>query len=104
MRQVSLKDCRHAIDIEKSRNRTISFLVDGKPVTLDHTLRRLNDRHWICGTTLIRRRYQVELTRIARFIIADEKATLDRLKQRVREAGRAYKAKRTRRKTDRNAL
>ncbi len=104
MRQVSLKDCRHAIDIEKSRNRSLSFLVDGKPVTLDHTLRRFNDRNWICGDTLIRRRYQVELTRIARFIIADEKATLDRLKQRVREAGRAYKAKRTCPNTDDNAL
>lgn len=104
MRQVSLKDCRHAIDIEKSRNRSLSFLVDGKPVTLDHTLRRLNDRLWTCGTTLIPRRYQVELTRIARSIVADDKATLDRLKRRVREAGRTFKAKRTPRKTDDNSL
>lgn len=92
MRQVSLKDCRHAIDIERSRNRQITFLIDGKPVTLDRTLRRIGDRHWICGETLIPRRYQVEITRIARVIIADDKATLDRLKQRIREAGRAGRA------------
>ena len=104
MRQVSLKDCRHAVDIEKSRNRSLSFIVNSRLVVLDHTLRRLNDRHWICGDTLIRRRYQVELTRIVRFIIADDKASLARLKQRVREAGRAYNAKRIRRNTDDNAL
>ena len=86
MRQVSLKDCRHAIDIERSRNRSITLIVDGIEITLDSSLRRVNDRNWICGSTLIRRRYQVELTRIARFIIADDKATLDRLKRRIAEA------------------
>ena len=45
MQRVSLKDCRHVIDIEKSRNRSLSILVDGKLVTLDHTLRHINDRH-----------------------------------------------------------
>ena len=96
MRQVSLKDCRHAIDIERSRNRSLSLTIDGEIVTLDSTLRRVGNRNWICGDTIIRRRWQVELTRIARLIIADEKATLDRLKRRVRDAGRAYNAKRNR--------
>ncbi len=103
MRQVSLKDCRHAIDIEHGRRRSLRIIVEGKAVTLDHTLRRLDNRNWICGETLIPRRYQVEMTRIARFIIADDKATLDRLKQRVREAGRAFRAKRIPRTTDHNA-
>ena len=94
MRQVSLKDCRHAIDIERSRSRSLSIIVDGNTVTLDNTLRRLDNRNWICGDTVIRRRYQVDLTRIARLIIANEREALDRLKQRVREAGRSFGAKR----------
>ena len=91
MRQVSLKDCRHAIDIERSRNRSLSIIVEGKTVTLDNTLRRVDARNWICGDTIIRRRYQVDLTRIARHIIADEKATLDDLKRRVAAAVKAHR-------------
>lgn len=89
MRLVSLKDCRHAIDIERSRNRSLKIIVDGNTVTLDNSLRRLDNRNWICGDTIIRRRYQVDLTRIARLIIADEKETLDQLKRRIAEAGKS---------------
>lgn len=96
MRQVSLKDCRHAIDIERSRNRSLSIIVEGKTVTLDNTLRRVDNRNWICGDTIIRRRCQVDLTCIARLIIANEREALARLKRRVQQAGRAFNMKRAR--------
>ena len=70
MREISIKDCRTALQSAWCRRRPgLPLTVQGRQVVIDQPL-EVQGKHWVCGDLVLRRPEKVALTKTAREIIA----------------------------------